>query len=641
MLTKRQNHLIDILNTEMQPMTGRELGQLLGVSDRTIRSDVDAINRECGERLIGADRRRGYFVNREIMGKQNHRSREMIPQTSQQRCSYLLRELLFKNREINLLDLQERVFVSGYSIENDLRRLREIIKKYPGLGLVRSKNHVWLSGREGDKRRLYKALLLQEMKGNMVNLNAVAEIWKDFDLLRLEEDFNAICRKNGYNVSELEYLPIMLYAGISIERMLHHNYMGRDRLNEERGKKCAGECIPERKYRIADELFERISDIYRVKRDEEEVRQFAMLLAERENTGDGQGAASTMDQIMEEMMDEICQILRTEFDIDLSEDEEFKDGIISHFRRIDREQEGRETAEWYLQELKRKYPLIFEMAVRVAEVINSRRKTRLGEKEISFLALYMGAACQRLNLVERYRAVAIIPNRHMISKPCVDKLMLRFGNRMEIVGVYSFFEEKKVALDLPDLILSTVPLKHHLSVPTVQISLFLNGEDESRVFQTLNFMDKKKYHKDFSNMMRKIMRRDLFHICQSAQNREEILNFLCDSLHEKGLSGEDFKKNVFRREELSSTSFVYGFAVPHAIEASSNSSSISIMILKEPVKWGEFNVSLVVLLALRESDNQLLKVFFDWLCNIVTDNNKFQELIHSSDYEEFMEQALC
>ena len=64
-----------------------------------------------------------------------------------------------------------------------------------------------------------------------------------------------------------------------------------------------------------------------------------MLLAERENTGDGQGAASTMDQIMEEMMDEICQILRTEFDIDLSEDEEFKDGIISHFRRIDREQE--------------------------------------------------------------------------------------------------------------------------------------------------------------------------------------------------------------------------------------------------------------------------------------------------------------
>lgn len=639
MLTKRQSHLIDILNSQMQPMTGKELGQALGVSDRTIRSDVDAVNREYQGRLIEADRRNGYFLNREMMGKRHVRTREAIPQTSEQRCNYLIRELLFRSREINLLDLQEQVFVSGYSIENDLRRLKEKIKKYPGLELVRSKNHVRLSGSEEDKRRLYKALLLREMKGNFVNLNAVAEIWKDFDLLRLEDDFNSICRKYGYEVSELEYLPVMLYAGISIERMLHHNYIGQGEEKADEGSREAGGFGKE--YRIADELFERIGEIYRVKRDEAEVRQFARLLAERENTKEEKEGEGTADQIMEEMMDEICLILRTEFDIDLSEDEEFKEGIVSHFRRIDREQEGRETAEWYLQELKRKYPLIFEMAVRVAEVINTRRGTRLGEKEISFLALYLGAACQRLNLMDRYRVVAIIPNRHMISKPCVDKLMLRFGNRMDIVAVYSFFEEKKVALDMPDLILSTVPLKHHLAVPTVQISLFLNGEDESRVFQMLNFMDKKKYHKDFSNMMRKIMRRDLFHIRQSAKSREEILDFLCDSLCEKGLSGENFKENVFRREELSSTSFVYGFAVPHAIEESQNSSCISIMILREPVRWGEFNVSLVVLLALRESDNQLLKVFFDWLCNIVTDNNKFQELIRSADYEEFMEQALC
>ena len=69
-------------------------------------------------------------------------------------------------------------------------------------------------------------------------------------------------------------------------------------------------------------------------------------------------------------------------------------------------------------------------------------------------------------------------------------------------------------------------------------------------------------------------------------------------------------------------------------------SCISIMILKEPVKWGDFNVSLVVLLAIRETDNSLLKVFFDWLCNIVTDNNKFQELIQSSGYEEFMNHVI-
>ena len=48
MLSKRQSHIVDILNNEMRPVTGKDLGKALGVSDRTIRSDVEAINGEYG-----------------------------------------------------------------------------------------------------------------------------------------------------------------------------------------------------------------------------------------------------------------------------------------------------------------------------------------------------------------------------------------------------------------------------------------------------------------------------------------------------------------------------------------------------------------------------------------------------------------
>ena len=54
MLTKRQNHIIDILNSERRPVTGKELGKLLGVSDRTIRTDVEGINSEYGWPTAGA-----------------------------------------------------------------------------------------------------------------------------------------------------------------------------------------------------------------------------------------------------------------------------------------------------------------------------------------------------------------------------------------------------------------------------------------------------------------------------------------------------------------------------------------------------------------------------------------------------------
>lgn len=628
MLSKRQSHIVDLLNNELKPITGRDLGKTLGVSDRTIRSDVETINAEYGCELIRANRRSGYYIDHDLMKAQNISSQEVIPQTAQQRCVYLIKELLFRSREINLIDLQERVFVSGYSIDNDLRKIRDMIRRYPGLRLVRSRNHIRLSGDEGDKRKLYKELLMEETKGNFVNLSAIADIWKDFDLLKLEDDFTEICEKYDFRISEMEYPLIMLHAGVSIERMLNHNYVSEEppeAAEEEGGKE----------YQIADELFARISEIYKVKLVKDEVLRFAGLLKGKDRLTEEETREEADD--MERLMEDILELLKQEFDIDLSTDEDFRSGIITHIRLLMKRQQNQVTAnDLYLQELKRKYPLVFEMAVRVAQRIESYCGTRLNENEISFLALHLGAACERMNLSEQYRAVAIIPNSYTMSKPCVDKLMLRFGNRMTVVRVCSFFEEKKIVQDNPDLIITTVPLKHYLGTPTVQISLFLNGEDESKVFQILNYLDKKKYHKDFVSLMERLMRKDLFHIRDSMESREAILNFLCDSLYEKGLSGENFKENVFRREALSGTSFVYGFAVPHAIEVSTRESCISIMILREPVKWGDFNVSLVVLLAIRDTDNSLLKVFFDWLCNIVTDNNKFQELIQSKNYEEFM-----
>ena len=628
MLSKRQSHIVDLLNNELKPITGRDLGKTLGVSDRTIRSDVEAINAEYGCELIRANRRSGYYIDHDLMKAQNISSQEVIPQTAQQRCVYLIKELLFRSREINLIDLQERVFVSGYSIDNDLRKIRDMIRRYPGLRLVRSRNHIRLSGDEGDKRKLYKELLMEETKGNFVNLSAIADIWKDFDLLKLEDDFTEICEKYDFRISEMEYPLIMLHAGVSIERMLNHNYVSEEppeAAEEEGGKE----------YQIADELFARISEIYKVKLVKDEVLRFAGLLKGKDRLTEEETREEADD--MERLMEDILELLKQEFDIDLSTDEDFRSGIITHIRLLMKRQQNQVTAnDLYLQELKRKYPLVFEMAVRVAQRIEGYCGTRLNENEISFLALHLGAACERMNLSEQYRAVAIIPNSYTMSKPCVDKLMLRYGNRMTVVRVCSFFEEKKIAQDNPDLIITTVALKHYLGTPTVQISLFLNGEDESKVFQILNYLDKKKYHKDFVSLMERLMRKDLFHIRDSMESREAILNFLCDSLYEKGLSGENFKENVFRREALSGTSFVYGFAVPHAIEVSTRESCISIMILREPVKWGDFNVSLVVLLAIRDTDNSLLKVFFDWLCNIVTDNNKFQELIQSKNYEEFM-----
>ena len=182
MLNDRQMHVIDLLN-DKKWITGKEMAHILNVTDRTIRNDIENINQFYDCLLISADKRKGYHIDQTLLSKQDIEPKEIIPQTSHERCVWLIQELLFKESEINLIQLQDRVFISGYSIDNDLKKIRRMISSYSSLKIVRNKNTIYLVGDEADKRKLYKDLLTEETKGNFMNLNSIADLWENFDLL--------------------------------------------------------------------------------------------------------------------------------------------------------------------------------------------------------------------------------------------------------------------------------------------------------------------------------------------------------------------------------------------------------------------------------------------------------------------------
>ena len=105
---------------------------MLSVSDRTIRSDIEHINKEYECTLIEANRRKGYHLDEMLTSVKGITTKSVIPQTSQERVSWIIKELLFK-QEINLIELQDRIYVSGYTIDNDLRNIRRILNEYPSL----------------------------------------------------------------------------------------------------------------------------------------------------------------------------------------------------------------------------------------------------------------------------------------------------------------------------------------------------------------------------------------------------------------------------------------------------------------------------------------------------------------------------
>ena len=224
MLNDRQMHVIDLLN-DKKWITGKEMAHILNVTDRTIRNDIENINQFYDCLLISADKRKGYHIDQTLLSKQDIEPKEIIPQTSHERCVWLIQELLFKESEINLIQLQDRVFISGYSIDNDLKKIRRMISSYSSLKIVRNKNTIYLVGDEADKRKLYKDLLTEETKGNFMNLNSIADLWENFDLLEVKDILEEVCEMNDYYIRDVSFPMIMIHAGVSIERIINHNYI--------------------------------------------------------------------------------------------------------------------------------------------------------------------------------------------------------------------------------------------------------------------------------------------------------------------------------------------------------------------------------------------------------------------------------
>ena len=628
MLKKRQNNIIDILNDKADWITGNTLAQMLNVSDRTIRSDIESINTEYQREIIFSNKRLGYKLDEHAISEMELETHNIIPQTPQERCIWIIKELLFNSRELKLYDLENRVFISGYSIENDLGRIKKMIKDYH-LNLKRSKNFVELIGEENEKRKLYRKLLTDEVQGNFTNLNILATLFSDFDFLKISDIFTETCYEYDYQIKESLFPIVMIHAGVAIERIISGNYAENIDLPDESFTETL-------EYQLSQDFFARVEQGCQIHSVENEIIKFAILLCSSNSQQD-----FTQKKEIREIVVAVLTKINDNFDINFSDDEALVSGLGNHISSlIERQKTNTSMSNVYLREIKRKYPLVFEMAVHAGEVLSERLEKKVGENELSFIALHLGAAYDRVNSPSKYRAVVIIPNNQMLSKPFIDKINSRFEDRMTIVFNYKIFDERQVRAISPDLIISTVSLKHQIKIPTLQLSLLFDYEDESKIFQLLNQLDKERYHEKFQKMMEHLIQKKLFYRKDNVADGEEAIEYLCNELIKEGLADEDYKADVIKRERISATSFVQGFAVPHAIEISTSESCIATLTLDKPVQWGNFEVRLVILLAIRGEDNQLMSIFFDWLSNLVMDPQKLSALLKARDQKDFIENIL-
>lgn len=631
MLTKRQNMIISIMNRQKDWIIGKDLARLLNVSDRTIRNDIAAINDFYKDTMIEANIKKGYRIQEEKVRNLIIATDKQMPETVEERRLFILEKLL-KVGQIHLYELSKEMCVSEFSLENDINKTRKLLGNYPGLKIERNSNMLRLSGEECEKRRLYEELILSDMSGNLLNINKIAEKFSRFNLLKIKETLRNIFLESQYEINEIQIPATVIHIGVILERNLSYHFL--------KNIECREKILEMREYEISKLFFEKISQMLLLKVPEEEIVDFAVYL----NRGKKKGYKENeqLEEIASEMVQHIIDEIKEYFDIDFSEDREFRLGLELHINSLlKRHYEKREIDNTCLEEVKRKYPLIFEMGVWVCKIIEERLKIIISENEISFIALHIGSAYERANLRKKYKCILICPHNKMITDLCVQKIVNRFSERMEIIKCMSYFEEADILKNKPDFILTTQPLTHTLEIMTAEVSMFFDYKDEAVVFQILNRLDQIRYKNNFQFFILNLIREEFFTVNMVEEQPEKIISAMCDNLYSRGYVTEGFKESVLKRETLSSTSFFHGFAIPHNMSNQYTiHSAISAAILKRPVKWGQYDVRLVLLLAITEENRNLLKIFFDWLNGVVSDSEKFTKLLEVQDYKDFVSTLL-
>ena len=632
-MNARQEKIIELLRESGGWMKGKDIALVMGVSTRTIRNDVETINASSGSAVIESSFQLGYHLIQHQAPVE--RTKPVIPQTPDERRSYILKQLL-RNRDLNINDLPEKVCVSLFTIESDLRAIRSWLADTSDLRLESGRNRLRLAGDESAKRRLFKQLLSEEAEENFLNLDTLNALYPDFDLIEVRDLLEQCERNQGIEIRETAQSMVLMHVGIALTRVLHFNPMERAEALED--------LRDTPQYEAARQFWEKIGQRFQVQAPEPEITQLALLFSGKgsgsyysADTLPVNGRQESLNDLTLAMLEEVRQL----YGVDMTGNVKLREGLCLHLRGlILRLRDNTQVDNVYLEELRWRFPLIYDMGVTASRKLHDLLGIQLDPDEIGFLALHLGAAYTMNRRLSKYRAVVVFPSDQALGNVVVDKIRSQFQDRMEITEVLHSFEQKHVAALNPDLILITLPLVHSLPIPTVQLSVFYSQENESQIFQQLNRLDKERQKDVFQHRLRQLIKPEFFRENLEASSSEEVIRKMCEPLTEAGCIPPEYAQAVLEREGYAPTSFAAGFALPHALNVTVRESAIAVAHLDHPLAWGDHQVDFVLLLAIRDEDRELLGIFFDWWIQIISDPLRFGLLKEKNGYDAFVRAIL-
>ncbi|PYE49028.1 transcription antiterminator [Paenibacillus barcinonensis] len=632
--------LLHLLNANT-PVTGSALAQLFNVSDRTVRSDIRAINAELLEQKmeIQSSKQRGYYVDdwakpaiRQRLNRLwEEKPMSVLPDTPVERMTYIVFALSFSTSYIGMEQLAEHIYVSRTTINLDVRRLQEIIEQIPQLELkVSTTKGLLLVGNEISKRALMLYVLQLELthrKMEIVNRLRIVlpEEQLNDRLLDLQNLIINMLNAGGYFLADHEIVSLSFDFFITFKR-IEHGFGIVTPVDENLDHELTA-TLRKALVGVVDTM------------DDKEIAYLLQRMRSKRLLSKQSGQLHGFGEEAAYIVDRLIADIQRKFGIPFNENTVLRNHLIQHIDPlINRLKTHTFEFNPLSEETRKRYPFAFEMSNVLVPIIQNQYGLLLNESELAFIALHLAVALEE---VFEKPAVAILCGSGLATAQILyRRVMSYYGERLDLIGWYSVYQLDALLREefgKVDLLITTIPIEQEVNIPLLLVNPLLSKSDMAQIesYLTGSMMVPQPRSEELTDTS--FFNEQCFHYFVKGQDYISVLKQMAQSLlKEKAITDvDDFIASVLERERMQSTVFGNAIALPHAMDYQANFTFVSIGVLKEAIKHEGKRIKIVLLVAINPKEKEKLKQLYKVIEHIL-DREDIKNLSQASQFEQFI-----
>jgi activator of the mannose operon, transcriptional antiterminator len=629
---KRDYEILKILLARKEPITTKELGNLMNVSDRTIRSDLSGIKEVIGKHNLKLIKKTGIGIWIEGSNKakqqllfdwdNNPKINENFLSPKDRQKFILLKLLLGKSR-FYLEYFTSELYVSKSTIEKDLQVISEKLRQFN----LKLENHgnggLYISGDEISIRNAIANLITDE-KESVGNITALDNIEKmlDVDIHQIKKILVNAEEKFNIRFSYFNFNNIAIHIAITLKRVIEGKAISFpnnliDNLNK-------NSIDRELAIYIADSIKKRMHITMPINETYYLLMHILGSQIEPKKIISEDDEKKENSILAEKISEEFITMVSKITGLELYDDKNLQEGLKIHLMPvIHRIQYDLNLYNPLLADIKTEYSYAYELSWLINALFEKYLGKSVGEDEIAFIALHLAVAIEKDR--KKINIAVVCSTGVGISRLIKTRLEKRFP-QLNIKNIALNVPSKQLEEEV-DLIISTFKLE--TNKPYVKVSPLLNEEDIKKIDIMLTRLKQKPVHNLFNF--------DLVLFQAGGKDKKEYLKEMVSSLERYGHVKPEFYESVILREELSSTEIGKKVALTHGFPEHVNKAQICISILEEPTIWDELPVQLVVMIAMNKEDANTHAYNLDWLYKCLDNQSVIDEIIRCKKINEVID----